>query len=870
VNDEAWAAVEAHFDALRELSGDQRAAGLAAIPDEEIRREVASLLEHSTDGGTVAAAVSSAVSGLDSAFAGEHLGPYRLVRRLGQGGQGAVFEAVRDDGRFEQRVAIKIVKWEMDSEPARRRFRDERQMLAGLQHPYIARLLDGGETPNGTPYLVMEFIDGRELIEGAEGWNARRKLELFVKVAEAVGVAHRNLIVHRDLKPANILITQEGDPKLLDFGIAKLLDAGADRTQTLLRALTPDYASPEQVRGLPISTASDVYSLGVVLYELLTGRKPYRLETPTSMEMDRVICQQPPEPAGLNSELDSILAMALRKEPERRYSGTEQFAGDIRRYLEGRPVLARPDTLAYRTRKYIRRHWIGLLATALALGGILGGAGVAMYQARVAQQQSVRAQRQFNSVRQLANKFLFDFNDQIANLPGTLKAQETIVSTAQEYLNRLAREASGDPGLQWELAAAYGKLAAVQGSRSSPSLNRTRDAIGSYEKALSLARPLGDGGLLNAEQQGELVELVRKEAQLRRVAGEHDQAVRLAQEAVTRSAGMTGEKRANALREAAIALSAAGDPTGGLNAAQKLLLLVRETARRDPSFENRVQLVLVLMLLPDLLDSLCLFSQENTAAAEALTLARAQAAERPYDRVLQRRLSTALELAGVAVAFEGKEPGVSEAVNLIQEAITALNPDLVADPHDATGRHFVGAAHILSAMTLADVHPRRALPHAAQAAEFLDAASPDDTEFRAWPRIIAADAHRNLGEFAAAERDLSVAERILKVMDTQPKADLELSAARLESARGNRDRARDRFRSAIVLYEKLLQKKKSVPAYVRVLADALGFAAAALPESSAAYRRRIVEIWSDENRRFPGNAWTEKRLAEAQSAVAHQ
>jgi tetratricopeptide (TPR) repeat protein/predicted Ser/Thr protein kinase len=398
VTDETWASVEVHFEALRQLTPEERAAGLGAITDDEVRREVASLLNHSEGTEGLATVVGSVAAGLDPAVPGERLGAYRLLRRLGHGGQGTVFEAVRDDGRFEQRTAIKIVKWEIDSEATRRRFREERQILAGLEHPYVARLLDGGETQNGAPYLVMEFVDGLPLIEATEGWSMRRKLELFLKVAAGVAAAHRKLIVHRDLKPGNILVTKDDNPKLLDFGIAKLLDAGGDATQTVFQLLTPAYASPEQVRGMPISTASDVYSLGIVLYQLLTGRKPYRLQTATPLEMDRVICQEPPAPADLDSELDAILAMALRKEPERRYQGMEQFAEDVRRYLENRPILARPDTFGYRSAKFLRRN---RLTASVAAGFIL----VLIAAAAVTIRQGVRANREA-AVAQAVNDFL--------------------------------------------------------------------------------------------------------------------------------------------------------------------------------------------------------------------------------------------------------------------------------------------------------------------------------------------------------------------------------------------------------------------------------------------------------------------------------
>ena len=225
---------------------------------------------------------------------GERIGPYKLLRRLGQGGQGAVFEGLRDDGTFAHRVAIKIVKWEADSPAARERFRLERQILAGLSHPHIARLFDGGETTGGAPYLVMEFVEGQPLIKATEGWTQKRKLDLFLDVAAGVSYAHGKPIVHRDLKPGNIMVTPEGAAKLLDFGIAKLLEPGAEATQTAMQALTPAYASPEQVLGQQITTASDVYSLGFVLYELLTGRRPYLVETVTPFEMSRVICGQAP------------------------------------------------------------------------------------------------------------------------------------------------------------------------------------------------------------------------------------------------------------------------------------------------------------------------------------------------------------------------------------------------------------------------------------------------------------------------------------------------------------------------------------------------------------------------------------------------
>ena len=475
-----WSLVESHFEALADLQPADRTAGLTAIGDEEVRREVSSLLEHSGGGETVSSVVGAMADHVESGEIGDRrIGPYKLVRRLGQGGQGAVFEAVRDDGTFHQRVAIKIVKWEIDSGDARNRFRHERQILAGLEHPHIARLLDGGETSEGTPYLVMEFVDGLPLTAATQGWPLLRKLELFLEVAAAVASAHRNLIVHRDLKPANIMVTKDGTPKLLDFGIAKLLDENAQRTMTGFQALTPDYASPEQVRGEPITTACDVYSLGVVLYELLAGRRPYNAATLSPADIVKAVCLTEPPPLRLSEDLDNIVRMAMRKEPARRYASVEQFAQDIQRTLEHRPVLARKDTFRYRTGKFMRRNALALGAAAAIFLALTGGAAVALQQARIAGQR-------FEQVRRLAHSFVFDFTDDLAKLEGTTAVREKMVRTALEYLDNLSKSAGGDVELQKELAAAYRKVGDAQGVPTLPNLGHTDQAIASYRKAADI------------------------------------------------------------------------------------------------------------------------------------------------------------------------------------------------------------------------------------------------------------------------------------------------------------------------------------------------------------------------------------------------
>ncbi|HEY3242562.1 MAG TPA: serine/threonine-protein kinase [Phycisphaerae bacterium] len=361
---------------------------------------------------------------------GQRIGPYRVMRRLASGGMGTVWLAERDDEQFIKSVAVKLIKRGMDTDDILQRFRTERQVLANLEHANIARLLDGGATDDGRPYLIMEYVDGLPIDRFCDErrFAIRDRLHLFRQVCSAIQYAHQNLVVHRDLKPSNILITANGTPKLLDFGIAKLLRAGDGQVTTQnagLRALTPEYASPEQVRGEPVTTATDIYSLGVLLYRLLTGRPPYDVGTGSWPEYQRAICdteprkpstavlraratvekppaRQAPRPSDqeaarlgrvLAGDLDTILLTALRKEPQRRYASVEQFAEDIRRHLEDLPVIARPDTRRYRAGKFIRRNRTSVvIATTLLVLILAFGITSATLAWRLAAQQRALAQ----------------------------------------------------------------------------------------------------------------------------------------------------------------------------------------------------------------------------------------------------------------------------------------------------------------------------------------------------------------------------------------------------------------------------------------------------------------------------------------------
>jgi len=462
--------------------------GVACADDPELRAEVESLIASHEQAG--AAFLGEDWLGGSVVGAGRRVGPYRIVERIGRGGMGEVFAAVRVDGQFEQKVALKVVRG-FGSAALVDRFRAERQILAGLDHPNIARLLDGGTTDDGAPYLVMELVEGVPIDEfcRAHDLTVAGRLRLFLQVCSAVQYAHQRLVIHRDLKPNNILVTTGGVPKLLDFGIAKMLDDVGNAQETMLRPFTPQYASPEQVRGEPMSTTSDVYSLAVALYQLLTGRSPYTLETGTPEElMEAVKTREPdrPSPAILRGDLDFMLLKALRKEPDQRYASVEQFADDIRRHLDGLPVMARKGSWNYIAAKFVRRHRAGVPAAALVLITLLGGVVVTLREARIAEANRRRADARFNDVRELANALVFEVHDAISQTPGTTAARRLIVERAQQYLDRLARDSGSDPSLLRELAAAYAKLASVQGNSTDANLGDSASAVKNYRKAAEL------------------------------------------------------------------------------------------------------------------------------------------------------------------------------------------------------------------------------------------------------------------------------------------------------------------------------------------------------------------------------------------------
>jgi tetratricopeptide (TPR) repeat protein len=500
--------VEAIFNEAQDASAEERTKLIEArcAGDRELAAEVRSLLKAcEAEEQDTASRHTEPEPGKANQPTQRRVGPYEIDRLLGRGGMGAVYLAHRADGQFEQTVAIKLIDLPLATEIFRERFRQERQILAEMHHPFIARLLDGGVTSAGDPYLVMEYVDGVPIHRFCEekSLSESQRLALFLRVCEAVQFAHQNFVVHRDLKPDNILVTVDGTPRLLDFGTAKLLSpsltrSGEELTREGYQSFTPQYASPEQVLGNPITTASDTYSLGVLLYVLLTGSQPYELKELTTGEMLRVICQEAPRrpthAAGsekkLDQDLQAILLKALRKEPKERYLTAEQLASDLRAYLDGRPVAARRGTFRYRAAKFIRRNRPALAGAAVLAATLLAGIAGVIWQARVANDERRKAEARSDDLRQLSNSLLSELDEAIKQLPGSTGVQKLLVTRVLEHLDRMAKDAQGDRQTQLDLVDAYTRLGNLQGNTYYQNLGDPEGGSVSLGKALAIAQPL--------------------------------------------------------------------------------------------------------------------------------------------------------------------------------------------------------------------------------------------------------------------------------------------------------------------------------------------------------------------------------------------
>ncbi|MCE7972812.1 MAG: serine/threonine protein kinase [Leptolyngbya sp. PLA1] len=585
----------------------------------DLASEVRSLLEFAADDGFMdAPALGTPLPSLlpvdaEDDLVGTALGPYTLLRRIDAGGMGVVYEAQRDDEHLTQRVAIKVVKRGMDSEEVLRRFRAERRTLAALSHPGIARLLDAGVTPDARPYLVMEFVDGTpiDLYCAQRGLPIDERVRLFRRVCDAVRAAHQSLVVHRDLKPSNILVTPEGEPKLLDFGIAKVLgphSRAESVTAPQFRRLTPEYASPEQIRGLPITTASDVYSLGVVLFEVLTGVRPYEFHTRSFEEIERVVCGTDPtrpslavtrprttrgasphaagpttgtgHSAGpdpqrlsrtLRGDLDTIILACLHRDLARRYPSVEALVEDIDRYLARLPIKARKDTIAYRASKFVRRNPVGVsLGSLSCLLLLAGGGGIA--------QQADSASRQRDSAyvaRDQAEK-VADFFRQVleAASPDSLGPDVSVRDAMEQARERAQYDLQSQPLVQASVRSAIGRVYVT---------------LGEYETAeQELTAALNTRLTLLPEDHHDLAESKMDMGFLRLRTGNPEQAERLFREALDQHVAARGEENEDTSRawnDWGTALRALDRTDEAIRAHERALAIRRGLSRGEPSLE---------------------------------------------------------------------------------------------------------------------------------------------------------------------------------------------------------------------------------------------------------------------------------------------
>ncbi|MFN7938361.1 MAG: serine/threonine-protein kinase [Bryobacteraceae bacterium] len=699
---ERYKAIDAVFQAAAELTPSERAGYLdaACAGDAEMRREVESLLEYDRAEIDIANAVGEASAAWSNQERHpERLGVYRITGVIGRGGMGIVYSAVRDDDAFHKKVAVKLVKRGMDTELVLARFRSERNILARLDHPNIARMLDGGSAEDGRPYFVMEFVEGVPITRYCQEkqLDGRARIQLFLEVCAAVQHAHRHMVVHRDLKPGNILVTPEGSVKLLDFGIAKALEPeeGDSFLQTALeptvgmRMMTPAYASPEQALGMPVSAASDVYSLGTVLYELLAGKPAFEFQGIPPKEIEAAICGQVPEPPSrcpqglrhLEGDLDNIVLMALRKEPERRYATAEHLADDLRRALSNRPVHARADTLAYRSAKFLRRNRVTVAASVIVAASLIAGTAISLFHAR-------RAERRFDQLRKLASSLLYDVHDEIRDLAGSTKARKRIVTIGLEYLDGLARDASGDMALQADLASAYERVGDVQGGVQGAHLGDIPGAIASYRKALDLLAAAPASVARSRRMAALYAKVGENQAHnggLKEALASYRKALELMEGPARERRQVEDRMRLASIYESLFPIqSRQGLFAEALDSSTKHLALRRELFAENPSKEATIRLA---SAEEDHSNSLQLMGNLKEAlphAQAALQLREAQAKEEPDSSEAQHSLIVAYSHAADVLGTPALPSlgGAAEAIAVYRKMILIAEKAAARDPSD--------------------------------------------------------------------------------------------------------------------------------------------------------------------------------------------
>jgi tetratricopeptide (TPR) repeat protein/predicted Ser/Thr protein kinase len=849
------------FHELADLSPVQRQRyfDTASVPV-AVREEVERLLRFDTPvGETITESVAQCAERLldrrQDLHARGRCGPYRLTRLLGRGGMGSVYLAERDDGEVDQLVAIKFLRFG-DEPGLKDRFLRERQILAKLNHPGIARLLDAGHSSLGQPYLVMEYIEGEPVDVYASRLDLREKVGLFVEVCDAVSYAHRNLIVHRDLKPSNILVDRAGRPKLLDFGIARILDEAGGETQTRDRLLTPDYASPEQVQGTAHTTATDVYSLGAVLYKLLTGESP------------RAVGAMPHVPA----DLACVVGKALRKEPEERYTTVESLSEDLRAFLERRPVRARAGDTWYRLRKFVRRQWVPVAATLAVMVSLSTG----LY---IANRQRITAQRRFQQLRQLSGK-VFDLDKAIRNLPGSTEARQRLVSASLEYLEGLRADSRGDLDLAEELADAYWRVARVQGVPVELNLGQFDNAEKSLEKADALtatilnARKADRGSLLRAANIAADRMILAQEEHRR------DAAIQLAKQA---------EQRATAFLNAGPASES--DRSSMVVVYSNTAQAYRNMHLHEDSVRNARRAVEIARSVPSDKQRLCgslsvlalAFREQGELepALSAILEARSIAEQVKYSSETERMIGLYAILTRQGAILASGD-GVSldrpaDAIEPLQKALDLTENASRLSPGDFTSRSRMATAARDLGSVLSDRDPQRAIEVYDKGIQRIGEVATNLSARRSHAILLANSSYplRALHRVPESRQRIAQAVEELKATGDYPASHLTLDSPACVAMRAQADHAADErdFAGAIRIYQQILDgvapggdesrtdlwNAQNLSGIYQSLATL--YRKAGEEQQAREVESRRAELWHDWDRRLPNNPFVLRQIA---------
>jgi len=723
---ERWQQVKRLFDSVLEKPETERTAYLAEVSagDPELRRDVESLIAAYLDAGS---RYDTPPISTDPMI-GRLLGAYKILRRLGGGGMGAVYLASRADDQFRRLVAVKAIRPELLDEHTRRRFENERHTLAALEHPNIVKLLDGGATPDGAPYLVMDYVEGQPVDQYCRdhGLTIRERLQLFRSLCAAVHYAHQNLVVHRDLKPGNIIVTPQGVPKLLDFGIAKPLHpafaaATVGFTHTVAQPMTPGYASPEQIRAQPITTASDIYALGVLLFVLLTDQHPFEGRTQSAIEMERAICEnEPPKPSDaashelarqLRGDLDAIVLTAMRREPQRRYPSAEHLAEDVRRHLDGEPVAAREESLWYHTRKFVGRHRLAV-PVSIAAFALLVFLGVRDHLDRT------RAERRFAELHSFANWVIQDLDP--AMRKGVTPARKAVLDQGLKYLDGLAAETKGRTELQRDLVAGYLRIAAIQGDLFVDNLGDVAAAQTTAQKALAVAEELRQRDPQDRATRTALMDAHETLAGILEKAGDPAGAIEHHRKALdfAEPASLDTVKRWSRL---AHTQEDAGDPAAALDSYRHYEVALNAWLTENPNDPHARRGDELLALSHERIAWLSVLAGEPPAGAEKPV----RDAIATYEKAANPSPGARLNLAGAyqtLAEIQKREGKIADALQSCEKSLLASEALLAADPRNdhyrdqVTGERLLNIelllagkrqaeARALTIRTLADLRP---------------------------------------------------------------------------------------------------------------------------------------------------------------------